>query len=93
MSYYQEPESHIGDIVKVVLDLSNYATKKKLDHATGVDGSDLPTKKDFIALKADELVNDPTSLYNLKTNVDDLDVGKSKTILVELKKLSDVVDN
>ena len=28
MSYYQEPDSHIRDEVKVVLDLSNYATKK-----------------------------------------------------------------
>ena len=27
--------------MKVVLDLSNYATKKELDHATGVDTSDL----------------------------------------------------
>ena len=28
MSYYLETESHIRDKVKVVLDLSNYATKK-----------------------------------------------------------------
>ena len=28
MSYYPEPDSHIRDKVKVVLDLSNYATKK-----------------------------------------------------------------
>ena len=35
MSYYPEPDNHIGDKVKVVLVLSNYATKKKLDHATG----------------------------------------------------------
>ena len=27
MSYYPEPDSHIRDKVKVVLDLSNYATK------------------------------------------------------------------
>ena len=27
MEYYPEPESHIRDKVKVVLDLSNYATK------------------------------------------------------------------
>ena len=27
MSYYPEPDSHIIDKVKVVLDLSNYATK------------------------------------------------------------------
>ena len=31
MSYYLEPDSHIRDKVKVVLDLSNYATKKQLD--------------------------------------------------------------
>ena len=40
MSYYPEPDSHIRVKVKVVvLDLSNYATKKELDHATGVDTS------------------------------------------------------
>ena len=53
MSYYPEPDSHIRDKVKVVLELPNYATKKKLDHATGVDRSDLAAKKDFIALKAE----------------------------------------
>ena len=53
MSYYPEPDSHIRDKVKVVLDLPNYATKKELDHATGVDRSDLAAKKDFIALKAE----------------------------------------
>ena len=34
-----------------------------------------------------------TSLNNLKTKVDGLDIGKLKTIPVYLKKLSDVVDN
>ena len=28
MSHYPEPDSHIRDNVKVVLDLSNYPTKK-----------------------------------------------------------------
>ena len=28
MSYFPEPDSHIRDRVKVVLGLSNYATKK-----------------------------------------------------------------
>ena len=28
MNYYLEPDSHVRDKVKVVLDLSNYATKK-----------------------------------------------------------------
>ena len=45
----QNPDSHIR--VKVVLDFSNYATKRKLEHATGIDASDLAAKKDFIALK------------------------------------------
>ena len=30
MSYYPEPDSHIRDKVKVVLDLSNYATEKRI---------------------------------------------------------------
>ena len=37
MSHYPEPDSHIRDKVKVVLNLSNYAIKKELKHATGVD--------------------------------------------------------
>ena len=44
MSYYPESDSHIKDKVKVVLDLPNYATKKELDHAAGVDTSDLAAK-------------------------------------------------
>ena len=99
MSYYPEPDSHIRDKVKVVLDLSNYATKKELDHATGVDTSDLAAKKDFIALKAEvdkldinKLVNVPTSLNNLKTKVRDFDVVKLKIAPVDLNKLSEVVE-
>ena len=53
MSYYPEPDSFIRDKAKVVLDLSNYVTKKELEHATSVDKSDLAAKKDFIALKAE----------------------------------------
>ena len=30
-----------------------YVTKKKLEHATGVDTSNLAAKSDFIALKAE----------------------------------------
>ena len=100
MSHYPQSNSHIRDNINTVLDLTNYATKKELDHATGVDTSDLAAKKDFIALKAEvdkldinKLVNVPTSLNNLKTKVDDLDVGKLKTVPVDLKKLSDVVAN
>ena len=97
MSYDPEPNSHIRDKVKVVLDLSNYATKKELEHTAGIDKSDLAAKRDFIALKADKLdinklTNVPTSLNNLKAKVVYLDVGKLKVAL-DLKKLSDVVDN
>ena len=38
-----------------------------------------------------KLVNDPTSLNNLKTTVDNLDIDKLKTVPIDLKKLSDVV--
>ena len=53
---------------------------------------------DFIALKAEvakldinKLVNVPTSLTNLKIKVNNLNVGKLNTVLVDFKKLIDVV--
>ena len=91
MSYYPELDRHVKDKVKVVLD-SNYGSKTELDHATGVDTCDLPAKKDFIALKEGVhklYINKPahvsTSLNNLKTKIDDLDVSKLKTLSVDLK--------
>ena len=67
MSYYPEPNSHIRDKVKVVLDLSNSVTKKELEHARGIGASDLAAKRDFIALKAE---------------VDKLDINKLMFLLV-----------
>ena len=74
--------------------MPNFATKKELEHATGIDTSNLAAKKYFIALKAEvdkldinKLTNVPTSLNNLETIVDDLDVGKLKTVPGDLKKL------
>ena len=94
MNYYP-----VIDKVKVVLDLINYTSKKELEHAKGTDTPDLSVKKDFIALKAEfdkqeinKLINDPISLNNIKTNVDELDVGELKTVPIDIKKLSDVVD-
>ena len=74
--------------------MQNYASEK-LEHATGIARSNLAFKKYFITLKAvgDKLNNALTSLNNLKAIVDDLDVDKLKTVPVELKKLSDSVDN
>ena len=45
MTYYPEPDRHIRDKVKVVWELSNYATKTKLKHSTGINTSDLAAKK------------------------------------------------
>ena len=60
----------------------------------------LDAKSDSITLKAEvdkldsnsNLVNVPTFLNNLTTNVDDLDVGKLKTIPIDPKNLSNVVN-
>ena len=52
MSYYPQTGRHIRDKVNVVLDLSNYTTKKELDHATGVDTSDLTAKKRFYCFES-----------------------------------------
>ena len=56
MSYYPEPNSHIRDKVKVVLDLTSYVTKKKLEHATGMDKSDTAAKKILLLSKL-KLIN------------------------------------
>ena len=39
------------------------------------------------------MLNVLTSLSNLNTNVDDLDVSRLKAVPTDLKKISDVVDN
>ena len=39
------------------------------------------------------MANVSTSLNNLKTKVDNLNVGKLKTVLVDVEEVSDVVDN
>ena len=82
MSYYPETDTHIKNKVKVVLNLTNYATNKKLGHASDVAMSDLADKKLLIAMKAKvdklaihKLVNVTTSFNNLKIKVEDLDVG------------------
>ena len=97
---YPKPDSHIRDKVKVVLDLSTYATKKELDHTTNVDISGLAAEKDIIVLKAEvdkpdikKHVSISTSFNTFETKVDDLDVCKWKTVPVDFQKLSDVVDN
>ena len=74
MSCHPEPDSHIGDKIKVALDLSNYTTDKT-EHATKINTTGLATKKDFTSLKAEvdklginKMINVQTSLNNSKTN-------------------------
>ena len=44
--------------------------------------------------EVDKLVkNVPNSLNNLKTKIDDVDVGELRSVPVDLEKLSNVVDN
>ena len=77
--------------------MSNYATKKQLEHVTGVGKSNLAAKSDFPleaeVLKVDmnKLVSVPTGLRDVKTILDDLDVGSLKTALIDLQKLINVM--
>ena len=49
MRFYLEPDSHVRDKVKVVLDLSNNVTKKNWIMLQAlISGVDLAIKKDFI---------------------------------------------
>ena len=63
---------------KIELDLSIFATKAYLKKTAGVDTSDFVEK---------------ASLASLKLDVDKLDIGKLKTVLVDLSKLSNAVSN
>ena len=69
MSYHPEPDSHIRDHVKAVLELSNYVTKKKLSNATGVDTSNLAAESDFITMKAEVVKLDDNKLVNIPTRL------------------------
>ena len=49
-------------------------------------------KPEVDKLKINKLVNVLTSFNKLKTKVDDLDVVKLKTLSIDLKNLSDLLD-
>ena len=100
MSEYISEQKSLDGIVKIELDLSNYATKADLKNATGVDTSNFAVKVDLANLKSnvdkldiDNLENVPTSLINLESIVDKLDLDKLVSISVDLSKLSDLVKN
>ena len=74
--YFSELEPLRGK-AKVELDLSNYATKSDLKHATGVDTSKFTGK---------------VGLANLKASVDKLDIDKLKNVLTSLSNPKSKVD-
>ena len=47
MSYDPEPDIHVRDKVKVLLELCNYATEKEFEHAAGIDTPDSAAKRRF----------------------------------------------
>ena len=65
-------------MLKVELDLTNYATKTDLNNITHVDTSSFASKINLAALK---------------TDVDKIDIDKLKTAAVDLAKLTNAVEN
>ena len=78
MSQYFPPYNNSSEIIKVELDLSNYATKKDINDITHVDVSGFASK---------------TNLAVLKTEVDKIDTDKLKTVTVDLAKLTNAVEH
>ena len=78
MSQYFPSYNNSSENIKVELDLSNYATKKDIKDITHFDTSSYALK-----------VNLPA----LKTQVDNIDTDKLKTVSYDLAKLSNVVKN
>ena len=76
--YFPKLLRSYGENIKVKIDLSNYAKKADIKNIAHVDTSNFASK---------------TSLANLKTEVDKLDIGKLKTEPVDLSKLSNVLKN
>ena len=76
--YFPKPLRSYGENIKVKINLSNYAAKADIKSITHVDTSHFASK---------------TNLANLKNEVDKLDIGKLKTVPVDLSKLSNVVKN
>ena len=74
--YFAEPKSSRGR-VKAELDLSNYPTKAELKNATGADTSKFAKKAD---------------LTNLKSNVDNLEIDKLKSVPTNLSNLKSKVE-
>ena len=78
--YFPKPYEPFGGNINVRVDLSNYATKDDIKNFTHVDTSNFALK---------------TNLANLKTEVDNLDINKLKSLsnnLIILKTKEDKLD-
>ena len=73
MTQYYPPYRNSSNNIKVKLDLVNYATKTDLKNITHIDVSSFACK---------------TNLAALKTEVDEIDADKLKTIPAHLAKLT-----
>ena len=83
MSNFPEPSNNKKKTVE--LDFSNYATKSDLKNATSVDLSQFAKKDDLtnLKLRVDSSLN---------SKLGKLDFDKLKAVLVDVKKLSDLVE-
>ena len=72
MSTYYPPYKSSSNNIKVELDLANYATKDDVKNITHVDVSSFASK---------------TNLAALKTEVNQIDVDKLKTVPVDLVEI------
>ena len=77
-NYFRRRYKRFDRDISVKVDLSNYATKTDLKNVSHVDVSSFALK---------------SNLASLKTEVDKIDADKLKTVLVDLAKLSNVVEN
>ena len=56
VSYYPEPDSHTRDKVKIILELSNYATKRTPDAPTLNQANQYKTDKQSLEKKLERLI-------------------------------------
>ena len=76
--YFPKPYELFGGDINVKVDFSIYATKADFKNATEIDTSKLALK---------------SKLAGLKAVIDRIDVDKLKTVPIDLRKLSNVVNN
>ena len=69
MSCYPESDDHTTVKAKTILDLTNYAIEKELEHDTGFDTPALSAKKEFMAFKAIVDKVDITKLVNVQNSL------------------------